>query len=69
MQAMNKGIGPNALGSPVKLRKNRVERLMARAEKLAARARKSKTDEKFERLQNRSENLYHKARIIQRTKK
>jgi hypothetical protein len=69
MQATNKGIGPNALGSPAKIMGRREKRLRKRAGKLADRAVKAKTDEKFERLQNRSENLFQKARIIRNTKK
>ena len=69
MQATNKGIGPNALGSPAKIMGRREKKLRKRAGRLADRAVKAKTDEKFEKLQNKSENLFQKARIIRNTKK
>ena len=61
-----KGIGPNAIGSPAKIMGRREKRLRRRAGKLAARAVKAKTDEKFEKLQNRRANLFRKARRIAR---
>ena len=69
MQATNKGIGPNALGSPAKIMGRREKKLRKRAGRLADIAVKAKTDEKFEKLQNKSENLFQKARIIRNTKK
>ena len=57
------------LALQLKLWEDVKKKLRKRASKLADRAVKAKTDEKFEKLQNKSENLFQKARIIRNTKK
>ena len=58
MQATNKGIGPNALGSPAKIMGKREKKLRKRAGKLADRAvHLYLTDEDFRKRVHNHNNL------------